>query len=366
MRSDICVIGGGPAGLAAALALTRSGHEVAVLDCAIPPIDKACGEGLAPDSLEALANLGVQLPDAGMALRGVRFLDSKSEVSADFPNGTGRGLRRVLLHQHLVAQAEALEIPMLWGVKNVNTRRGHVWFNGGHIRAKLIVGADGQKSSVREDAGLTQVVSEKRRYGFRRHYGVAPWSPYVEVHWGHRFQIYVTPVAPDQVCIALISRDAHLRLDAALNMMPALTARLKNAQAITPEKGSLTLSRKFRHVRADGYVLLGDASGSVDAITGEGMCLAFKQAAALAAALDAGDLQLYERSHRRIGATPMRMAGLLLMLDSNRTLQSKILTALGAHPQIFSALLATHVGHKPLSDVVSWQLLSFGLGVLCG
>ena len=366
MRSDICVVGGGPAGLAAALALTRSGREVTVLDCAFPPIDKACGEGLAPDSLESLANLGVQLPAAGTSLCGVRFLDGKSEVSADFPNGTGRGLRRVWLHQHLVSQAEALGIRTLWGVKNLTTQRGHVCFNGGHIRTELIVGADGQKSSVREDAGLTQVVSEKRRYGFRKHYGVAPWSPYVEIHWSHRFQIYVTPVARDQVCVALVSTDSHLRLDAALSLTPALAAKLKNAQAITPEKGSLTLSRKFRQICADGYVLLGDASGSVDAITGEGMCLAFKQAAALAAALDAGDLSLYERSHRRIARKPAWMARLLLMLDSNPTLQSKILRALEAHPQIFSALLAMHVGHRPLADVVSWQLLSLGLGVLRG
>src|SRR5206468_76826 len=106
MKSDICIVGGGPAGLAAALALTQSGREVTVLDCAVPPIDKACGEGLMPDSLAALEALGVTVGDAGTSLSGIRFFDSDSCVSADFPNGIGRGIRRILLHELLINRAE--------------------------------------------------------------------------------------------------------------------------------------------------------------------------------------------------------------------------------------------------------------------
>lgn len=364
MTSDICVVGGGPAGLAAAIALTRSGREVTVLDCAIPPIDKACGEGLMPDSLHALAKLGVQLPDVGARLQGIRFFGYSSSVSAEFPNGFGRGMRRVHLHEILIAEAEALGIRMLWGVKNLHTERGFVHFKGGCIRTDLIVGADGQKSSVREQAGLDDLVREKRRYGFRKHYGIAPWSPYVEIYWGNRFQIYVTPVAHNQVCVALISRDPHLRLDTALALQPVLADRLQNAPVVTPERGSLSLSRRYRRVTADGYALIGDASGSVDAITGEGMCLAFKQAAALAHALDTGDVRHYERSHRDILTQPLRMAALMLLLDTNATLQRKALSGLQNHPAVFASILAAHVGHRPLSDVVSRQLFSFGIGVL--
>jgi menaquinone-9 beta-reductase len=364
MKTDICIVGGGPAGLACALALTKSGRGVTVIDCAVPPIDKACGEGLMPDSLAALAALGVRLPAVGSELHGIRFFDAQHAVSADFPHGTGRALRRVVLHEILIEQAERVGVRMLWGVKNVHTRRGRVSFNGGHVDAPLVVGADGQKSAVRAEAGLGAVVSERRRYGFRRHYGCAPWSRYVEIYWANHFQIYVTPVASDQVCVALISTDPHLRLDAALPMLPALAERLRGVPEATPERGSLSLSRKLRRVCGNGYVLLGDASGSVDAITGEGMCLAFKQSMALVAALDAGDLRLYQESHRKIAARPRRMAALMLVLDSNEPLQRKAMAALAAHPQIFSSLLAAHVGYRPLSDVFSWRLLSFGLGVL--
>jgi flavin-dependent dehydrogenase len=364
MNSEICIVGGGPAGLAAAVALTQSGRQVTVLDCALPPIDKACGEGLMPDSLAALAQLGVTLPGMGIALQGVRFLGAGRCVSSDFPNGIGRGLRRVLLHQALVSRAEQIGVRLLWGVKNVHTRRGRVSFSGGHVDTQLIVGADGLKSTVRQEAGLDQFSAEKRRYGFRRHYAIAPWSAHVEIYWGDHFQIYITPVADDQVCVALISTDPYQRLDTALARIPKLAANFAGAAAVTREQGSLSISRTVRRVHSDGYVLLGDASGSVDAITGEGMCLAFKQSAALVDALDTGDLRLYQRSHRRIAAKPLQMATLMLILDSSQTLQRKALAALAAHPAIFSSLLAAHVGHKPLAEVFSRQLFSFGLGIL--
>jgi flavin-dependent dehydrogenase len=139
---------------------------------------------------------------------------------------------------------------------------------------------------------------------------------------------------------------------------------LFSAPQVTAEKGSLSVSRRFQRVAGDGYVLLGDASGSVDAITGEGMSLAFKQAAALVEALDARDMRLYEHRHREIMTNPLRMATLMLLLDGREALQRKALSALSAYPQVFKSLLAAHVGHKPLTGLLSWQLVPFGLGVL--
>lgn len=366
MRSEICIVGGGPAGLAAALALAQSGREVTVLDCAAPPIDKACGEGLMPDSLAALSRLGIEIPDVGSLIRGIRFFGEDSCVTGDFPNGIGRGLRRVLLHEVLIARAEQMGIRMLWGVKKVQTSRGRVTFNGGSIDTDLIVGADGQKSSVRQQAGLHHMVREKRRYGRRKHYGAAPWSQYVEIYWGRHFQIYVTPVASDQVCVALLSTNPQLRLDAALSQVPILAEKLRGAPAVTMEKGSLSISRRFRRVSGSGYALIGDAAGSVDAITGEGMCLAFQQADALVKALNARNIEKYERSHRVITSKPRRMAALMLLLDSNRTFQRKALAGLAAHPQIFKSLLAAHVGNKPITNAISWSLIPFGIEVLVG
>jgi menaquinone-9 beta-reductase len=94
------VIGGGPAGLAAAISLKSTGRDVIVFDCAAPPIDKACGEGLLPDSVESLGQQGIELSAAaGFAFRGITFTDGRSSVTSDFPNGLARGVRRTVLHK---------------------------------------------------------------------------------------------------------------------------------------------------------------------------------------------------------------------------------------------------------------------------
>jgi len=102
----VLVVGGGPAGLAAAIAARRKGFSVAVVDAAVPPIDKACGEGLMPDALKALAELGVEIPaGVGLPFRGIRFLGEDVSVEADFPAGSGLAMRRAALHQILVDAA---------------------------------------------------------------------------------------------------------------------------------------------------------------------------------------------------------------------------------------------------------------------
>jgi flavin-dependent dehydrogenase len=341
---DICIVGGGPAGLAGAVAFSQTGITVTVLDCGRPPIDKACGEGLMPAGVEILRQLGVRLPaNAGFALNGIRFIDSHVTVAARFPNGKGLGLRRTLLHAALVDRATQLGVHLCWNAKNVSLDQ--------LPPARLIVAADGQNSSLRRQAGLHRTKSEHRRYGFRKHYRVTPWSDHVEVYWGPRSQVYVTPVAADEVGVATLSRDPHLRVDQSLADFPALRERLAGAPLVGAEKGALSVSRRLHRVHQDGLALLGDASGSVDAITGEGLSLAFKQALALADAFQSGKMANYELAHRRAERMPHRMASLLLALDSHTMLRRLALASLAKRPEIFAAFLNAHVGAaKPKSS----------------
>jgi flavin-dependent dehydrogenase len=362
---DVCIAGGGPAGLAAALALRKQGFEVSVVDCAIPPIDKACGEGLLPDSLAALKRLGVKLDaSAGQPFRGLRFIDGASTVTADFPNGTGLGMRRTFLHEALVRHAKAAGVRMLWGAKDVRLCPEGLSVQGEVLLARVVVGADGQKSAIRKMAGLEAIRSERKRYGFRTHYRMAPWSEYVEVYWGPRGQAYVTPVARDEVCVAFVTRHYKLRLPDALSDFPPLYERLAGVPHASPEKGALSISRQLKRVHKDGLALLGDASGSVDAITGEGLCLAFKQADALAAALRAGDLRQYATRHRSIGAKPRMLASLLLSMEWHGELQRRALASLAKHPQLFESLLRFQVGERLRPSLVTRELLRFGCGFL--
>ena len=112
-----------------------------------------------------------------------------------------------------------------------------------------------------------------------------------------------------------------LRMDAALPLFPTLERLLRNAAATTNERGAVSATRRLERVSGGRVALVGDASGSVDAITGEGLCLLFQEAGALAEAMAAGDLGIYERAHRRISRRPRFMSDLLLLLAQRRRLR---------------------------------------------
>ena len=317
-----------------------------------------------PDSLAALGKLGVRLPEGGAALRGIRFCGSESSVTGDFPNGTGRGLRRVALHEVLVNRAEQKGIRMMWGIKHLHTRRGRVSFDGGEIETKLIVGADGLQSTVRQEAGLDDFVSEKRRFGFRKHYGLAPWSAYVEIYWGNHFQIYVTPMATDQVCVALISTDPHLRLDAALRELPVLAGRLAGAPEVTAEKGSLSLSRRLRRVWTDGYVLLGDRERIGGCNHGRRDVSGVQTIGGFGGSVRRGQSGFVSEAAPRDCHETFANGGIDAGVGCESNIAKKSSGGFGGASKPFDSLLAAHVGHKPLTDAVSWQLVSFAWGVL--
>lgn len=332
-RSDVFVIGAGPVGLATAIAARQAGLSVIVADSRTPPIDKACGEGLLPDGLPAARQLGIE-PE-GYPIRGIRFLSGNQTVEADFPEGSGTGVRRVRLHQQLVARAEALGVEFRWN---------HPVSNLESCCARWIVGADGTSSPIRTMAGLDHFHGMLSRFGFRKHFRIAPWTGSVEIYWGPGCQIYVTPVATDEVGVALISRNPRLRVDEALRYFPDLQGRLSQAECSSNERGAITGTRALARVTTGNIALVGDASGMVDAITGEGLGLGFHQALALADAMVRGDLRLYQRAHRKLARRPRLMARLLLALDQSDSARSLAIPVMAAVPVIFEKLLALHVG----------------------
>ena len=324
--ADVFIVGGGPAGLAAAIACRLRGMDVIVSDGARPPIDKACGEGILPDGVAAARALGVRLDRA--PIRGIRFVDGPTTADAAFPDHSGIGIRRTALHEALVARAEDLGVRLLWGSPVADLDA---------IRARWIVGADGAQSRVRRWAGLDRGASH-RRYGFRWHCGVAPWTDRVEVHWHDGYQVYVTPVSASAISVAVLSR---LQLASHLLMESNTYSHL--GLQLASRRGSLTLMRRLRSVTRGRVALIGDASGSVDAITGDGISLAFRQSLALADAVEAGDLNGYEVAHARLFRRPRRIADALLLLDRFPALRRTTIRAFAACPPLFARLLAAHV-----------------------
>ena len=185
----------------------------------------------------------------------------------------------------------------------------------------------------------------------------------MEVHWGQSCQGYATAVGEDQVCVALASNDRNLRVQDGLRSLPWLSARLKGAERVSPERGAITGNRRLKRVWRGNVALIGDASGTVDAITGEGLGLSFRQAVALAESLESGSLAAYQREHRRLMLRPLLMARLMLLLDRRPRLQQRTMQAFRQHPQIFRRLLALHLGEVPPQQLV-WDGLTLGWGLL--
>ncbi len=359
------MIGGGPAGLATAIAARNTGFRVTLADHAVPPIDKACGEGIMPDGLTALAALGVSVPaEQAFAFRGIRFVEGDTTVDAVFPNGVGFGVRRTVLHGLLVKKAAELGVDLRWGARVTEIASGYACIDGQPISCKWLVGADGHASVVRQKIGIGRVRSEQRRFGFRQHFAIRPWTDYVEVYWSDCGQVYVTPVAENEVCVALITADPHVRLDRIATAFPELAKRLAGAEPNSRAQGAITATRKLDAVFAGNVALVGEASGSVDAITGEGMSLGFQQAVALVNAMRSGSLHSYQREHLAIGANARRMSKLMRMLGDRSWVRHRALKALSSRPDLFAEMLRVHVGESEIWDFGAQRALTLGWSML--
>jgi 2-polyprenyl-6-methoxyphenol hydroxylase-like FAD-dependent oxidoreductase len=365
-RCDVLVIGGGPAGLAAAIAMRQRGIDVLVADALLPPIDKACGEGIMPDSRRELEQLGVNLSSAhGAPLRGIRFCDGHSTITAGFSTGEGIGLRRVVLHSLLVDRAREVGVRMRWGTQVALNPGRPPTLAGNLIQYRYLVGADGQSSRVRSWARLNRGTLHTRRFGFRVHFRTAPWSPHVEVHWGPFGQAYVTPVGSDEICVAVVTRFPGMaRTAQVIDSLPTLREKLRNAQITSRERGSITTTRTLHRVVRGNIALLGDASGSADAITGEGLAMAFRQALLLAASVENGSLSPYAVGHRSTLRIPQSMARSLLIMDRLPSIRHKALRVLAREPFLFEQLLRVHMGEEPLRRFLFEHAARFGFRML--
>jgi menaquinone-9 beta-reductase len=364
--TDVFIVGGGPAGLAAAIAARQKGFQVMVADGAAPPIEKPCGEGMMPETLAALRALGVEIsPGEGQKFRGICFVQEDARVFADFPQGQGIGLRRRLLHERLVARAEECGVQLLWKTPVSGIDAESVQLSCGKVHARWIIGTDGQGSRVRRWSGLEAAKRSTQRHATRRHYRVKPWSNYVEIYWGSHAQAYVTPIGGEEVCIVIMSEWAeHASFDRALRELPELKEQLAGAELSSRERGAVTSTHLLHNVQRRNVALVGDASGSVDAITGEGLRLAFRQAFALGDSLVVSDLRHYEQVHRELARRPMLMGNLMLWLGRNPRIRGRVIRALQSKPDLFARLLATHVGHGTSAELLStgallgWRLLA--------
>ena len=330
---DLVVAGAGPVGMAVALHARRLGLDVVVREPRSGPIDKACGEGLMPGAVAELAALGVR--PAGKELTGIRYLDGTDAraVTAPFRVGPGRGVRRTVLHAALAERvaAEGVDVEPR-AVREVRDEGDHLVVDG--EPARYLVAADGLHSPVRRLLGLDSAPSGRRRFGLRCHVEQEPWTSYVEVHWSPSAEAYVTPVADDLVGVAVLA-DAGTRFDEALADLPLLRERLTGPRSRVMGAGPL---RQQAQTRSAGRVLLvGDAGGYVDALTGEGIALGLAQARAAASCLAADRPEDFDRQARRLGFRHELLTRALLRATEHQVVRRRLVPTARRVPWLFSA-----------------------------
>ena len=364
---DALIVGGGPGGLAAAIALCQNGLDCLVVDAVRPPIEKGCGEGLMPDALTALRQLGVEIGEGeGHRLAGIRYLNPRHTVDAPFPGATGIGVRRTHLHTRMHERAREAGARFAWGSHARLLPGGGVSVDGTQQSFRWLVGGDGTRSRLRGWAGLDATRTCGRRFGFRRHYRVAPWSDFVEIYWGASGQVYITPVARDQISLVFITRQPETRGVDFLDLFPEVRQKLQGAEQITPQRGAISETRRLRQVAIGKIALIGDASGSADAITGEGLAMTFRQANALAASIAEGSLDLYRREHEAIARLPHAMSRLMLLMDRWPGLQRHGMRALASNSSLFEGLLSVHMGNESLPRFALRRAPAIGRSLLAG
>ncbi|NUV52178.1 NAD(P)/FAD-dependent oxidoreductase [Streptomyces coelicolor] len=334
-RTDLLVVGGGPAGLATALHAARAGLDTVVAEPRPAPVDKACGEGLMPGAVRALTALGLHAP--GHPLAGIRYVQGPCRVEAPFRRGPGLGVRRTDLHCVLHRAVLDAGVPVLpLRVDGVRQDADGVTVPGAGLRARWLVAADGLHSSVRRSLGLDRRARTTPRYGLRRHYAVPPWTSHVEVHWGQDAEAYVTPLGPQLVGVALLT-SRRAPYDAQLAGFAELATRLPPHTAVTPVRGAGPLRRRSR-TRVHGRVLfVGDAAGYVDALTGEGVCLALTGARALVANLRRGTPGRYDTDWARATRRYRVLTELLVRTRQQPSLAPHIVPMAARLPRLFAA-----------------------------
>ena len=330
--ADVLVVGGGPVGLASAIEARLAGLTVVVIEPREGPIDKACGEGLMPGALPLLHRLGVD--PAGRILRGVSYRSGSSHADHEFRSGVGRGVRRTVLHRALAARADALGAGRIVArVTDVVDEPGGVAAGG--VTGQWLLACDGLHSMARRAVGLQGAPARRARYGIREHVAVAPWSDLIEVHWTPLAEIYVTPVDDTTVGVATLG-PRGVGLDDALAFAPALARRLEGAPRVSERRGAGPFGERARRPSSGRVLLVGDASGYVDALTGEGLRVGFEQARVAVASLVGG--VPYDAEWRRVTRTFRRLTrGLVAVAES--PVRGAIVPVASALPGLYGSIV---------------------------
>jgi menaquinone-9 beta-reductase len=358
--TDVAIVGAGPAGLAVATFAARAGLRAVVCERSAGPLDKACGEGLMPAGLRVLTALGARDflgPEDCSPIEGIRYVEEDgATITGKLPAGGGLGIRRTALAAALARTAEGSGVEIRWGTvaTGFERREGAVRLqtSAGVLEGRILVVADGLHSPLRKSAGLDGPVEPRERFGLRQHFRLPPWSRFVEVHLSPGVEAFVTPAGASRVGVAFLWERAEVAgtvsFEVLLRRFPGLAERLSGALPDSEPRGAGPFAHAVRSRISERLVLAGDAAGYVDAITGEGLSMAFvcaeKLGALLPSALGRGAtrhaLEPYERAASREFSRYALVCRSVLALARRPRLRRQVLRLLRYTPGLFDRILS--------------------------
>jgi len=366
--TDVLIAGGGIAGSTLAILLGRRGLSVELHERDSFPREKPCGEGLMPAGVAALERLGIGEAVGGAPFRGVRYHVAGRTIEGRFPRtaglpAEGRGQRRLVLDRILFEAAAATPGvrahagARVEGPLRENGRVVGLVVDGDPRRGRLVVAADGARSRLRRQLGL-DLPPRRRRTGVRAHFRLPPGcelSPWVDVYVRRGYELYVTPLPDREILVAGLAEPGALDPPIARTFEGwwrgerDLALRLGDAEQVSDLQGASPLAGRARAGVAPGVVLLGDAAGFADPITGGGMAEALVTAGLLASRVAGGcvddpGLARFECDRRRLLRDSRMLAALMLWLAQCPALAEKALAGLGRTPGLFSHLVGISAG----------------------
>lgn len=292
---DVAIIGAGPAGSTLAALLAKRGLSVALIDRDRFPRDKVCGEFLSYDALPLLESLGLAsaLDEAGATrIDRCRVIGNRAPYEFALPHAA-RGLSRFAFDAMLFDHAERQGAAVFdgWTAIAIGPDRVTIQRRGGSraIGARVIVGAWGRWGRFDQQLDRTFVRDRAHRsFGFKRHYVATAPSSSIDLYSFRDGYLGVNQVEGGITNICGLVRAERLaghrgRWDAFVEGIRSESRSLEALYAAHEPAQEDFLSSdpvifRARSAVEKGIFMIGDASGIVDPLTGNGMAMAIQSA----------------------------------------------------------------------------------------